>query len=33
MQSLDQFARAKLAELGARHLRRTLAETAREDGI
>ena len=33
MRSLDHFARAKLAELEARHLRRTLAETAREDGI
>jgi 8-amino-7-oxononanoate synthase len=33
MRSLDQFARAKLAELEARHLRRRLAETAREDGI
>ena len=33
MRSLDQFARAKLAELEARHLRRTLAESAREDGV
>ena len=33
MRSLDQFARAKLAELDARHLRRRLAETTREDGI
>ena len=33
MRSLDQFARAKLTELEARHLRRRLAETAREDGI
>lgn len=30
MRSLDQFARVKLAELEARHLRRTLAESARE---
>ena len=33
MRSLDNFARTKLAELEARHLRRILAETAREDGI
>ncbi len=33
MQSLDQFAQAKLDELRSRHLRRALAETVREDGI
>ncbi len=33
MKSLDLFAKAKLAELDAQHLRRILAETAREDGI
>jgi len=33
MSSLDDFATAKLAELEAGHLRRTLAETVREDGI
>ncbi len=33
MSSLDDFAKAKLAELEAAHLRRTLAETVREDGI
>jgi 8-amino-7-oxononanoate synthase len=33
MSSLDDFAKAKLAELEAVHLRRTLAETVREDGI
>jgi 8-amino-7-oxononanoate synthase len=33
MSSLDDFAAAKLAELDTQHLRRTLAETAREDGI
>ncbi len=33
MRSLDRFASTKLAELEARHLRRRLAETAREDGI
>ncbi len=33
MHSLDQFARTKLAELEARHLRRRLTETARADGI
>ena len=33
MQSLDQFAQAKLDDLERRHLRRTLAETVREDGI
>ncbi|MEJ1969423.1 MAG: aminotransferase class I/II-fold pyridoxal phosphate-dependent enzyme [Rhizomicrobium sp.] len=33
MPSLDQFAQAKLAELDAAHLRRTLVETARTDGI
>lgn len=32
MTSLDDFAKAKLAALEAKHLRRTLAETAREDG-
>ena len=32
MQSLDAFAAEKLAGLDRRHLRRTLAETAREDG-
>ena len=33
MKSLDFFARNKLAGLDAAHLRRTLADTAREDGI
>ena len=33
MSSLDDFAAAKLAELEAAHLRRTLAETVREDGL
>ena len=33
MQSLDQFAQGKLDDLQRRHLRRTLAETMREDGI
>ena len=33
MSSLDQFAQAKLDDLQRRHLRRTLAETLREDGI
>jgi len=33
MKSLDLFANSKLAELDAQHLRRVLAETAREDGI
>ena len=33
MSSLDEFAKAKLAELEAAHLRRTLAETVREDGL
>jgi 8-amino-7-oxononanoate synthase len=33
MPSLDQFADAKLTELEAAHLRRTLAGTAREDGV
>ena len=33
MSSLDEFAKTKLAALEAAHLRRTLAETAREDGI
>ena len=33
MSSLDRFALEKLAELDGRHLRRTLVETAREDGI
>lgn len=33
MQSLDAFARERLAALDARHLRRTLVDTAREDGI
>ena len=33
MSSLDEFAKAKLAELDAAHLRRTLAETVREDGL
>ncbi len=33
MQSLDDFASAKLAELDAAHLRRTLVESAREDGL
>jgi 8-amino-7-oxononanoate synthase len=31
--SLDRFALAKLAEMQARHLRRSLVESAREDGI
>ena len=33
MNSLDQFAQAKLDDLQRRHLRRALAETVREDGI
>lgn len=33
MMSLDEFAAAKLAELEAKHTRRTLAETDRADGI
>jgi 8-amino-7-oxononanoate synthase len=33
MSSLDQFATGKLADLERGHLRRTLAQTAREDGI
>jgi 8-amino-7-oxononanoate synthase len=33
MSSLDEFAAAQLAELEAKHLRRTLAETTREDGL
>lgn len=33
MKSLDFFAKSKLAGLEAAHLRRTLVETAREDGI
>jgi 8-amino-7-oxononanoate synthase len=33
MKSLDLFANSKLAELDAQHLRRTLTETARDDGI
>ncbi len=33
MNSLDQFAQAKLDDLQRRHLRRALAETLREDGI
>ncbi len=33
MQSLDQFAQAKLDELKQRHLHRSLTETVREDGI
>jgi 8-amino-7-oxononanoate synthase len=33
MSSLDHFAQAKLDDLQRRHLRRTLAETLREDGI
>ena len=33
MSSLDDFAKAKLAELEGAHLRRTLAETVREDGL
>jgi 8-amino-7-oxononanoate synthase len=33
MSSLDQFAREKLASLDAAHRRRSLAETAREDGL
>jgi len=31
--SLDIYAQAKLANLEAAHLRRTLVETAREDGL
>ncbi len=33
MSSLDTFAAKKLASLDAKHLRRTLVDTAREDGI
>ncbi|MEX0753022.1 MAG: 8-amino-7-oxononanoate synthase [Xanthobacteraceae bacterium] len=33
MSSLDQFASDKLAQLDRAHLRRTLVETAREDGV
>jgi len=33
MKSLDLFARSKLESLEATHLRRSLAETAREDGV
>ncbi|MGQ0741294.1 MAG: 8-amino-7-oxononanoate synthase [Alphaproteobacteria bacterium] len=33
MRSLDNFAHTKLAELEARHLRRVLSTTAREEGI
>ena len=33
MSSLDTFAKAKLAQLEAAHLKRTLSETTREDGI
>ena len=33
MHSLDAFAQAKLDALDRRHLRRALADTAREDGI
>jgi 8-amino-7-oxononanoate synthase len=33
MSSLDHFAKAKLAALEAKHLRRTLAETVREEGV
>ncbi len=33
MGSLDQFAQGKLDDLARRHLRRTLADTYREDGI
>jgi 8-amino-7-oxononanoate synthase len=33
MSSLDTFAKAKLAALEAQHLRRTLAETVREDAL
>lgn len=33
MSSLDTFAKAKLAQLEAAHLKRTLQETMREDGI
>ncbi|MEJ0092125.1 MAG: 8-amino-7-oxononanoate synthase [Methylocella sp.] len=33
MQSLDDFASAKLAELDSKRLRRTLIESAREDGL
>ncbi len=33
MRSLDHFAQAKLDELERRHLRRSLSETLREDGI
>ena len=33
MTKLSDFANAKLADLEARHLRRTLADTHRTDGI
>ena len=33
MSSLDTYAKAKLAALEAQHLRRTLAETVREDAL
>ena len=33
MHSLDAFAQAKLDDLDRRHLRRSLTETVREDGI
>ncbi|HTQ82510.1 MAG TPA: 8-amino-7-oxononanoate synthase, partial [Pseudolabrys sp.] len=33
MPSLDRYAAAKLAELDRRHLRRSLQDTFREDGI
>ncbi|HZP77030.1 MAG TPA: 8-amino-7-oxononanoate synthase [Pseudolabrys sp.] len=33
MPSLDRFAAAKLSDLDRRHLRRSLAETVREDGL
>jgi 8-amino-7-oxononanoate synthase len=33
MKSLDRFAQAKLDDLSSRHLRRTLSDTTREDGI
>ncbi len=33
MPTIDEFAKAKLAALEAAHLRRTLAETVREDGL
>ena len=33
MSSLDEFAKTKLAALEAAHLKRTLADTMREDGI